>query len=164
MLSVGSWDAMRMSSLAAVLIVVACTKTASTPPPNNPPPTQPTLTGTWQSAIDAGDPASDRLQYVLLEDAGVLTGVKLVNDPLVTTQFHTLDILTGTHAGSVVTLHAAVTGDTIIATFDGGVLVGIDPFSQPLVFQDGGPAYQLNLPFSMTRISMDATIADGGFR
>jgi hypothetical protein len=155
---------MKIQSIAAVLFVVACTKAASNPPPNNPPPMQTSLTGTWQSAIDAGDPATDRLQYVLIEDAGVLTGVILVNDPLVTTQFHTLDVFSGTHAGSVVILHATVTGDTITATFDGGTLAGVDPFSQPLVFRDGGAAYQLNIAFSMTRISTDATIADGGFQ
>ena len=146
-------------------MVVGCTKAASTPPPNNnPPATLPSLTGTWESSMDAGNSAVDRLRYVLLEDAGALTGVALVNDPVTTSQFHTVDVLSGTHSGSVVTLHAAVTGDTINATFDGGTLVGIDPASQPLVFQDGGPAYQLNIPFSMMRISMDATIVDGGFQ
>jgi hypothetical protein len=114
--------------------------------------------------MDAGNSAVNRLRYVLLEDAGALTGVALVNDPVTTSQFHTVDVLSGTHSGSVVTLRAEVTGDTINATFDGGILFGIDPASQPLVFQDGGPGYRLNIPFSMTRTSMNATIADGGFQ
>lgn len=164
MLPVEERGSMRIWSITAVLIVVASTKTAGCPPPNNPSPSETSLTGTWQSSIDAGNPATDRLRYVLLDDAGMLTGVELVNDPLVTAQFHTVDVLSGMHAGSVMTLHAAVTGDTITATFDGGTLVGIDRFSQPLVFQDGVSAYQLNISFVMTRISTDATIADGGFQ
>jgi hypothetical protein len=147
--------------IAAALVLCACTKSSSSQDTNTPP-TQPSLTGTWQASIDAGDPATDKLQYILVEDAGTLTGVKLVNDPVTAAQFHTLDMLSGTHNGTSVILHTTVTADTITAVFDGGTLVGVDPFSDPVLFRDGGPVQQWNLPFSMTRISTNAPIPDAG--
>jgi hypothetical protein len=157
---------MKIQQVVLFLLAVACTKSTATQTNtsgSNPPSVS--LTGTWQGAFDGGPPpTSNILQYVLIEDAGTLSGVSLINDPLVPTQFHTTDVLSGIRSGSSVVLHTTVTGDTITATFDGGTLVGVDPFSEPLVFRDGGPAYQLNIPFSMQRISMDATIADGGFQ
>lgn len=149
-----------------LLFLVGCTKSSSSQTPTQPGnPAQANLTGTWQATVDGGgSPEAHSLQFVLIEDGGSLNGVKLINDPIVTTQFRTLDFLTGTHNGASVILQTTVTADTITATFDGGTLVGVDPFSQPVVARDGGPAYQLNISFSMTRISMDATIADGGFQ
>ncbi len=142
--------------LGIIFVFLACTKAANTPLVT-PPVTPDIVTGTWQASTDGG-----LLQYILLEDAGTLTGMKLISDPLVATQFHTLDVLTGTHTGTSVILHTTVTADTITATFDGGTLAGIDPFSEPVILRDGGPAYQLNIPFLMTRISTAAPLPDAG--
>ena len=149
-----------------LLLLVGCTTSSSnqTPTPlgNS---NEATLTGTWQATVDGGgSPEGHKLQFVLIEDAGSLSGVELINDPIVTTQFHTLDLLTGTHHGSRVILQTTLRADTITAAFDGGTLVGVDPFSQPLVMRDGGPAYRLNISFSMMRISTDTSILDGGFQ
>jgi hypothetical protein len=156
---------MRIQTIgAALLLLAACTKAASnssTTQGNNPPPSQANLTGTWQAAVDAGTRTA-LLQFILSEDAGTLSGRKLINDPTTTTEFHTIDSLAGTHTGTTVTLQTVNTGDTINATFDGGTLAGVDPFSLPIIFRDGGPAQSVNLSFSMTRISTDAPIPDAG--
>jgi hypothetical protein len=144
---------------AAVLLLAACTKTPSNS--SSPPPAQVNLTGTWQAQVDAGSRTA-LLQFILIEDAGTLSGRKLVNDPTTATEFHTIDSLSGTHTGATVTLQTVNSGDAINATFDGGTLAGVDPFSLPIIFRDGGPAESVNLPFSMTRISTDAPIPDAG--
>jgi hypothetical protein len=105
--------------------------------------------------VDAGGRAA-QLRFILIEDAGTLTGRELINDPVTTTEFHTIEILSGTHTGSWVVLHATLSGDTINATLDGGALSGLGPGSEPLMFQDGGPVPMLNLSFSMTQISTNA--------
>jgi hypothetical protein len=152
---------MKMESIAMLLLVVACTKTSTSTQQQQPPPTQQNITGTWQGPIDAGTRIA-QLQFILIEDAGTITGRELVNDPFDSTQFHTLDTVSGTHTGTSVVLHTAFSGDTINATLDGGTLSGIEPSTDTSV-GDGGTATRLNLQFSMTRISMDATIADEGF-
>ena len=128
---------------------------------NNPPqPDQANLTGTWQGTIDGGEVTL--LQYVLIEDAGTLIGVKFINDPLNAAYFHNIDTLAGTHSGSSVVLQTSLTADTIRAVFDGGSLAGVDPFSEPLIFRDGGSYRQWNMLFVLTRISTSATFPDAG--
>ena len=155
---------MRIQIIGIILLGAACTKAAnnsSTTTSTNPPPTQSSLTGTWQAQVDGGS-RTVLLQYILIEDAGTLSGRKLVNDPTYPSEFHTLDTLTGTRSNETVTLQTVTTGDTINATFDGGILAGVVPYSLPLSFRDGGPPRSLNVPFSMTRISTDAPIPDAG--
>lgn len=151
---------MRIQILGVILLLAACTKAASNVS-TSPPASQANLTGTWQAQIDAGSRTA-LLQYILIEDAGALSGRTLINDPSNATEFHTLDTLSGTHNNATVTLQTVNTGDTINATFDGGTLAGVDPFSVPLIFRDGGPSASLNVPFSMTRISTNAPIPDAG--
>jgi len=143
---------------------IPCTQAAnnsSTITSTNPRPTQSTLTGTWQAQVDGGN-RTVLLQYILIEDAGTLSGRKLVNDPLYLSEFHTIDSLIGTHRNETITLQTITSGDTFTATFDGGVLAGVDPYSRPLIFRDAGFPQSLNVPFTMTRISTDAPIPDAG--
>jgi hypothetical protein len=149
---------MKMKSILALLIVLACTKSSTST--QSQPPTQQNVTGTWQGSIDAGARIA-QLQFILIEDAGTVSGRKLVDDPSDSTQFHTLDLVSGTHSGTTVVLHTAFSGDTINATLDGGTLSGIDPSTDPSV-GDAGVVTRLNLSFSMTRISTDAPVLDGG--
>ena len=150
---------MKMESLALLMLVVACTKT-SKGTQEQPAPTQQNITGTWQGPIDAGTQIV-QLQFILIEDAGTITGRQLLSDPLDSTQFHTIDTLSGTHAGASVVLYAGLSGDTINATLDGGTLSGIDPSTDPSTIDSGTPN-RLNLAFSMTRISTNAPILDAG--
>ena len=126
-------------------------------------PAQASLTGTWQGPVDAGG-TTQLLQFVLIEDAGTLDVIELIQDPVTPATFHTIENLTGTHSGTTVTLQAALSGDTINATFDGGTLAGIDPASEPLMFRDGGSVHMLNVAFSMQRLSTDTPALDGGFQ
>jgi hypothetical protein len=151
---------MKMTSILALLIVFACTKSSTSTQSQPPPPTQQNVTGTWQGSIDAGARIA-QLQFILIEDAGTISGRQLVDDPSDSTQFHTLDTVSGTHSGATVVLHTAFSGDTINATLDGGTLSGIDPSTDPSV-GDAGAVTRLNLPFSMTRISTSAPGLDGG--
>ena len=151
---------MKVQTLGAILLFAACTKAANSSS-TNPPAMQSSLTGTWQAQVDGGSRTA-LLQYILVDDAGSLSGRKLVNDPTDATEFHTVDNLSGAHSNATVTLQTVNTADTINATYDGGTLVGVDPFSVPLIFRDGGPPQSLNVPFSMTRISTNAPIPDAG--
>lgn len=121
---------------------------------------QQNITGTWQGPIDAGTQVA-QLQFILSEDAGTITGRELVSDPLDSTQFHSIDTLSGTRTGASVVLYTAFSGDTINATLDAGLLSGIDPSTDPLTVDGGTPA-RLNISFSMTRISTAAPVLDGG--
>jgi hypothetical protein len=149
---------MKKHLILVLLVTAACTKSSTTTQPS--PPTRQNITGTWQGAIDAGTRIA-LLQFILIEDAGTLTGRELVNDPSDATEFHTLDTISGTHNGRTVMLHTALSGDTINATLDGRALSGIEPATDPFV-SDGGVVTRLNLPFSMTRISTSAPVLDGG--
>jgi hypothetical protein len=150
---------MRIQLIGVILVGVACTKAANNSSTTTP--TQSTLTGTWQAQVDGGS-RTVLLQYILIEDAGTLSGRKLVNDPTYPSEFHTIDTLTGTHSNETVTLQTITSGDTFNATFDGGTLAGVDPYSLPLILRDGGLPPSLNVPFSMTRISTAAPIPDAG--
>jgi hypothetical protein len=107
--------------LVTGLLLAACSKSSSNKPPpatTTPPATTDPLTGVWQGTVDAGSRAAI-LRFIIVEDAGTLSGFQAVNDPEKPDEFHTIDRLNGTRNGNDVILRSST--ETITATLDGGV-------------------------------------------
>jgi hypothetical protein len=126
-------------------------------------PSQPaadTLTGVWQGPVDFGTRTAT-FRFSIVEDAGTLMGYHYVNDPDDAGEFHLMQSFTGTRTGGAISLRTPT--ETITASLDGGVLVGVDPMTQPSDGLDAGqqPAVQ-NVPFSMTRITRVVVLPDAG--
>jgi hypothetical protein len=97
----------------------------------------------------------------MVEDAGTLLGYHYVNDPDDAGEFHLMQPFTGTRVGNTISLQTPT--ETITASLDGGLLVGVDPMTEPSAGLDAGqtPA-RLNIPFSMTRITRTFVPPDAG--
>jgi hypothetical protein len=101
------------------------------------------------------------LRLAITEDAGVVAGWQYVNDPSDPSEFHLVQPFTGTRIGNSVSLVTPT--ETITATLDGGMLVGVDPLTEPTEVLDAGQAPAVvPLVFSMARINSTVIPPDAG--
>jgi hypothetical protein len=153
---------MTRALLVCLIFVGACSKSGGRgggPSQPNQPALEP-LTGVWQGPVDFGSRTAT-LRLAITEDAGVVAGWKYVNDPSDPSEFHLVQMFTGTRAGDSVSLVTPT--ETITAALDGGVLVGVDPITQPTELLDAGQApVVVNVSFSMNRITRTVIPPDAG--
>jgi len=97
----------------------------------------------------------------VVEDAGTLSGFEAMNDPEQPDYFHTIDVVSGVRRGNDVALQASTA--TIIATLDGGRLVGSATLTEPSEGLDAGeqPA-SLTINLEMVRTTTTVVLPDAG--
>jgi len=154
--------------LGLLLLVLACSKSGSSRGGGGgggdgggaPPPTVDSLTGVWEGAVDFGSRTA-LFRFSIVEDAGTLVGFQYVNDPSDAGEFHLMQPFSGARTGNSIRLQTPT--ETITASLDGGLLVGVDPMTEPAIGLDAGQQPEvLNVPFSLTRTTRSVVFPDAG--
>ena len=155
----------RAIALGVVLLAVACSKSGPSGGGGGgggggPPPTVDPLTGVWEGPVDFGSRTA-RFRFSIVEDAGTLVGFHYVNDPSDAGEFHLMQPFTGARTGDSVRLQTPT--ETITASLDGGLLVGVDPMTEPAIGLDAGQQPEVhNVPFALTRTTRSVFFPDAG--